>query len=224
MKKTLLLVGGLLVSTMIGSASQISALCTTPGGSATGANPSFTGVTVTCGDFNTVFGASLPVADYLVDAFVVFQNDYQLGAGTGATATFTWSGINANLAPPASYTDVVTGGFSSGVYTPSGTSVYDPLSTNSPACSTTAFAPGLPVVAGGCASNPTAFLTTGTFTAATVSGTGSGLQNNGSIGVAAYVFYDYAAIPTGAPEPTTLALFGAALIGLGVAGRKRIRG
>jgi hypothetical protein len=37
-----------------------------------------------------------------------------------------------------------------------------------------------------------------------------------------FVQYDYSAPTTGAPEPTTMALVGSALIGLGIIGRKRL--
>jgi|SRR6185437_9285927 len=229
MKKNLLLIGGLLVSTMIGSAAtiQIGALCNTTGGNATGSTPSFSAVSAVCGNFASVNGGTQLGAGFtLLDAFVVFQNDYSLGAGGGASATFTWTNINANLTPPTTYTDTVTGGFNSTTYTPSGSSVYDPLSGNG-TCATTpgTFGASIPNPTGGCANNPTAFLgAASTFIAANVSGTGSGLQSNGGIGVAAYVFYDYQTPSTGTPEPATLGLCGAALIGLGVIGRKRIRG
>jgi len=226
MKKNLLLIGGLLISTMIGSAAtiQIGAVCNTTGGTATGTSPSFSAISAVCGNFaNVNGGAQLGAGFTLLDAFVVFQNDYSLGAGGSASATFTWTNINSNLTPPTTYTDTVTGGFTSSTYTPSGASLYDPLSGNG-TCST-AVGTFTNVVTGGCANNPSAFLgASGTFIAANVSGTGSGLQSNGSVGVAAYVFYDYSTPVTGTPEPATLGLCGAALIGLGVIGRKRIRG
>jgi len=209
---------------MIGSAAsiQIGATCTTTGGHATGTNPTFSAVSVVCGNFANVNGGVQLGAGYtLNDAFIVIQNDYSLGASGSATATFTWTNIDANLAPPTTYTDVVTGGFNSSTYVPSVTSIYDPLTTGS--CST---APGTftNVISGGCASNPGAYLgAAGTFAAASVSGTGAGLQPNGNIGVAAYVFYDYSTPATGTPEPATLGLCGAALIGLGVMGRRRVR-
>lgn len=225
MKKNLLVIGGLLVSSMISSAAtvQIGALCDATGGKATGANPSFSAVSVVCGNFANVNGGVQLGAGYtLNDAFIVIQNDYSLGAAGSATATFTWTNIDSNLAPPTTYTDVVTGGFNSTTFVPSVNSIYDPLSSGT--CST---APGTftNVISGGCASNPSAYLgASGTFTAASVAGTGSGLQNNGSIGVAAFVFYDYSTPATGTPEPATLGLCGAALIGFGVLGRRRVRG
>lgn len=225
MKKTVLLIGGLLVSAMISGAAtvQIGESCTINGGLATGNSPSFSSANVICGNFADANGGTQLGAGYsLLDAFVVFQNSYQLGAGSSATATFTWSNIDSNLAPPTSYTDTVTGSFNAQTYTPSATSPYDPLTTGS--CSTAA-GTFSNVISGGCASNPSAYLGADTtFTAATVSGSGSGLQANGSIGAAAYIFYDYSTPSTGAPEPATLGLCGAALIGLGVFGRKRIRG
>jgi hypothetical protein len=224
MKKNLLLIGGLLVSSMIGSAAtiQIGAACSATGGQAGGANPSFSAVSVMCGNFANVNGGVQLGAGYtLNDAFIVIQNDYSLGASGSATATFTWSNINANLAPPTTYTDTVTGGFTSATYTPSVSSLYDPLSNGACATAAGTFSN---VVSGGCAANSAAFLgASSTFAAATVSGQGSGLQSNGSIGVAAYIFYDYSTPATGTPEPATLGLCGAALIGLGVLGRRRIR-
>jgi hypothetical protein len=224
MKKSVLLIGGLLLSAMISGAAtiQIGAACTEAGAVGNQANgDSFSNISVVCGNFANVNGGVQLGAGYtLLDAFVVFQNDYSLGAGSSATATFTWSNINTNLSGQGSYTDTVTGGFNSSTYTPSGTSVYDPLTGSG--CSTTAFNPTS--VAGGCATTPSAFLgASSTFVAANVSGTGANLQSNGSIGVAAYVFYDYSTPATGTPEPATLGLCGAALIGLGVIGRKRIR-
>ncbi len=224
MKKSVLLIGGLLLSAMIASAAtiQIGAACDATGGQATGSSPSFGPISVLCGNVANVNGGVQLGAGYtLIDAFVVFQNNYLLGAGSSASATFTWTSIDNDLAPPTSYTDTITGGFSSTTFSPSGASLYDPLSNGG--CSTAAGT--FPtVVSGGCASNPSAFLgASSTFTAANVSGSGSGLQLNGSIGVAAYVFYDYSTPATGAPEPATLGLCGAALIGLGIVGRKRIR-
>lgn len=225
MKKNLMLIGGLLISTMIGSAAtiQINQVCSSAGGTGAGPTATFGSISVVCGNFaNANGGVQLGAGYTLLDAFIVFQNDYELGASGSATATFTWTNINANLAPPTSYTDTVTGGFNSETFTPSGSSLYDPLTTGS--CAT---APGVftVIVSGGCASNPSAFLgASSTFVAANVSGHATGLQANGNIGVAAAIFYDYSTPPTGTPEPATLGLCGAALIGLGVIGRKRIRG
>jgi hypothetical protein len=225
MKKNLMLIGGLLISAMISSAAtiQIGALCNTAGANQNGANPTIAATNVVCGNFANVNGGVQLGAGYtLLDAFVVFQNDYSLGASGSATATFTWSNINANLAPPTTYTDTVTGGFTSQTYTPSGSSIFDPLSSGS--CST-AVGTFPTVVSGGCASNPSAFLgASSTFIAANVTGHATGLQANGDIGVAAYIFYDYSTPAAGTPEPATLGLCGAALIGLGIIGRKRIRG
>jgi hypothetical protein len=225
MNKAVHLIGGLVVSAMMaGAATLIGAACNTTGGNAIGSNPSFSGVNVVCGNFATVNGGvPLGGSFTLLDAFIVFQNDYSLGAGGNATATFTWSNINPNFGPPAGFTDVVTGGFTSETYTPSVAPLYDPLMTGS--CTTGAGFFSV-IVVGGCATNPGAFLgAPATFTAATVSGTGSNLQTNGSIGVAAFIFYDYSAAVTGTtPEPGTLVLSGIALIGLAVLTRKGIRG
>ena len=56
------------------------------------------------------------------------------------------------------------------------------------------------------------------LTVSALAGTGGGVSASGNVNADLFVQYDYS---SGVPEPATLGLMGAALLGLGVFARKR---
>jgi len=194
-----LLVGGLaliLFSSTAGATTTALIECGTGAGSVSG-NTGFTGqpITITC----PASAFTLPAGSTLTALSFEAVDDAQDPSGAGAGVTWTWTETDA-LGLGLSSTDSVT--------SPTG------LSFNT--CGTTT---GV-LVCGADISVPF-----GGTTVPTVTMSVSAAAVNGGVGVngsdSAELYIDYTYTNTVTPEPATLSLVGAALLGLGMIARKQ---
>jgi hypothetical protein len=165
----------------------------------------------------------MSIDETLNDTAAVFPpgaGDQSVGTPTPLTATATTS-----LTGPASLllTDTLTTpGFVGTVLDNFTVQVVGTNSVTGHTTSTTLFAPpsDLSAYIGGTSSVSLNLSSSGTqggsVTAAVLSG------NNGNADVTVSLYYSYDAPPSGTPEPATMTLFGSALVGVGILGRKRL--
>jgi hypothetical protein len=211
MKKVLVLFAGGLLLAGAALANQVTIDC--GGATSTGsppANDSLAPTNINCNTSSFV----LPGGWQITDLILLYQDDYSSGLPVSNSFTFQWSSVgtvgadfNVNSAGAFPLYETVSGNSGSNSYNPIGLYLGEPgiweLGKDTTASTFGTYVDVASVLVGNVGSSG-----------------GCCLANNGSLTAEAYLLIDYSIINP-IPEPMTMLLAGAGLLGLGLVASKR---